>query len=529
MKAISDLPFSGSYRPPVIGFNGVVSSGHSLASQAGLDVLKAGGNAFDAAFATAAVLSVVKPDMNGLGGDAFGLLYSARNKKVLALNGSGPAPALADPLKYQDRPPRPREGARASTVPGAVASWFSMLERLGTLPASYLLKSAITYAGEGFPVSPLLAGSIARYSADLARFPTTSHLFLPAGRPLQPFTRLVQPGLARVLERLAASGAADFYQGETALALTGEHFQANDLADYRPEWKKPLQIGYKGWTVYGQPPVSQGHILLEALNIIKEDNLVKLGFQTEEAVHLLVEATRLAFADRLKLAGDPAFTGWMPDEILSPQRASKHRLSIDPAIAGDALTKRSSNSGETTYFAVVDRDGNWVSFIQSLFHAFGSGEVVGDTGIILNDRLTGFSLDPASPNYLAPGKRPVHTLNACLLFKEDRPYAALGTPGSDGQVQTNLQVITHLLDYNLSVQAAIEAPRWRWSPEGKLTIENRFPTATLEGLSRRGHKLDLEGGWSDKLGGVQAILINLESGALMGGADPRREGYAAGW
>lgn len=513
----------------VMGFNGVVSAGHPLASQAGLAVLKGGGNAFDAAFATAAVLSVVKPDMNGLGGDAFGLLYSARHGEIIALNGSGPAPALAKPAEYQARPPRPREGPRAATVPGAVASWFSMLERFGTRSPGYLLKPAIAYAGEGFPVSLLLAGSIARYSADLARFPTTASLFLPGGRPLQPFTRLIQPGLAGVLERLAARGAADFYQGETAQALTGQYLQASDLADYRPEWKKPLQIAYKGWTIYGQPPVSQGHVLLEALNIIKEDHLAQLGFQTEAAVHLMVEATRLAFDDRLKLAGDPAFTGWNPDEILAPHRASQHRLSIGPAVTLAAPAKESSSTGETTYFAVVDREGNWVSFIQSLFHAFGSGEMLGETGIILNDRLTGFSLDPASPNYLAPGKRPIHTLNACLLFKAGRPYAALGTPGSDGQVQTNLQVITHLLDYNLSVQAAIEAPRWRWSPASGLTIENRFPPATLAGLARRGHKLVVEAGWSDKLGGVQAILTNLESGVLMGGADPRREGYAAGW
>lgn len=528
------------HRPVVMATHGMVAAGNPLASQAGLEVLRQGGNAFDAAFATAAVLAVVKPDMNGLGGDAFALCYSAREGSVQALNASGPAPQTATFEYFRANPPRPRSGPAAATVPGVVAAWFAMLERYGTLPAERLLQPAIEYAEEGFPVNYLLAGSTAQYRAGLEPFPLTSRTFLPGGKPPAPFARLYQPQLARTLRRLAKYGASEFYTGETAQTIArycaenGGFITEEDLAAYQPEWKAPLQVDYRGYTVFGQPPVSQGHILLEALNIIREDDLAGLGFHTQEAVHLLVEATRLAFADRIAYAGDRSRGSGVGEQdwlelVLSRDRARELRRTIQLERIGEAaVSGAASKGGETTYFAVVDRDGNCVSFIQSLFHAFGSGAVAGETGVLLNDRMVGFSLDPDSPNVLAPGKRPVHTLNTCLLFNDGKPYAALGTPGSDGQVQTNLQLITHLIDYDLPVQAAIEAPRWR-AGDGVLSIEERFAPETRTELARRGYKLNPVGQWSDKMGGAQAIVIHPESGVLMGGADPRREGYAVGW
>jgi gamma-glutamyltranspeptidase/glutathione hydrolase len=417
-----------------------------------------------------------------------------------------------------------------------VAAWFAMLERYGTLPASELLQPAIEYAEEGFPTGYFLSGSITRYRASLEKFPHTVRTFLPQGRPPQPFEKFRQPRLAQTLRRLAWQGPSSFYEGELAQAITryctqgGSFITENDLAEYRPEWKTPLQTTYHGYTVYGQPPVSQGHVLLEALNILANDDLHILGRDHPDTQHLLVEATRLAFADRYRLAGDPAFVDWPLGEILSQKHTRELRQSIKMEQAGmDTIPFSGSRSGETTYFAVADRDGNWVSFIQSLFHAFGSGEMLEETGILLNDRMVGFSLEPASPNCLVPGKRPVHTLNACLLMKNGRPYAALGTPGSDGQVQTNLQLISNLLDHDIPVQAVIEAPRWRRSPEGELSIEDRFSPNTLAELERRGHQLKNVGGWSDKMGGAQAIVVHPTSGVFMGGADPRREGYAVGW
>ena len=532
----SSFPSSGAYRPVVMGTHGLVAAGHPLAAQAGLAVLRRGGNAFDAAFTTAMVLAVVKPDMNGLGGDAFALLYPARERQVVALNASGPAPRSTSLEYFQVNLPQPRGGATVATVPGAVAAWFAMLDRFGTLPASELLQPAIEYAEEGFPTGYFLSGSITRYRADLEKFPNTARTFLPQGHPPQPFEKFYQPWLAHTLRRLAGQGPASFYNGELAQAIIRHCAQAGgfiteyDLAEYRPEWKTPLQTTYQNYTVYGQPPVSQGHVLLEALNILANDNLRAQGRDHPDTQHLLVEATRLAFADRYGLAGDPAFVDWPLDKILAQKHTMGLRQSIKMEQAGlDPVPFSGSRGGETTYFAVTDRDGNCVSFIQSLFHAFGSGEMLGETGLLLNDRMVGFSLDPASPNCLAPGKRPVHTLNACLIMKDDRPYAALGTPGSDGQVQTNLQLISNLLDHTMPVQAAIEAPRWRRSPEGELSIEDRFNPATLAELKRRGHHLKSVGGWSDKMGGAQAIVIHPASGVFMGGADPRREGYVAGW
>lgn len=537
MSGTNSLPPTGAYRPVIMGTNGMVAAGHPLAAQAGLDILRQGGNAFDAAFTVATVLAVVKPDMNGLGGDAFGLFFSARDAEVTALNGSGPAPIAARLDYFQGRPPKPRGGAAVATVPGAVAAWFAMLERYGTLPPDRLLQPAIEYAEQGFAVNYFFYGSLARYRESLDRYPATAAIFLPGGRLPQPFEKLVQPQLAATLQRLAAGGPDEFYRGETAQAIArfcaenGGFTAETDLAEYRAEWKEPIQTKYRGHTIYSQPPVSQGFILLEALNIIANDDLNSLELHSPEAIHLLVEATRLAFADKVAFAGDPAFVEWPLAELLSPGWANRNRRAIRDGQAAPLVGPvLASKGGETTYFAVMDRDGNAVSMIQSLFHAFGAGVVAGETGVLLNDRLVGFSLDPASPNCLAPGKRPIQTLNPCLVMTPDlRPRAALGTPGSDGQVQTNLQMLTHLFDYGLPVQAAIEAPRWRWSADGLLSVEDRFPAASLEKLGEWGYKLERVGGWSDKMGGVQAILRHPESGVLQGGADPRREGYAAGW
>jgi gamma-glutamyltranspeptidase/glutathione hydrolase len=519
----------------MMGLNGMVAAGHPLAAQAGLAVLRQGGNAFDAAFTTATVLAVVKPDMNGLGSDAFGLFYSAAAKKVFALNASGPAPVAARLDYFQTRPPQPRGGAAAATVPGAVAAWFSMLERFGTLSAAQLLQPAIDYAGQGFPVNYFLAGSLKHYRAGLIDYPSTAAIFLPGGHTPEPHEILVQSDLAATLRRLAHYGVDEFYRGETARTIAdfcaenGGLLAETDLANYQAEWKEPIQAAYRGLTVYSQPPVSQGHILLEALNIIREDDLRSPGLHSPEALHLLIEATRLAFTDKLRYAGDPAFVESPIAELLSLERARQHRNSIKLGQVG-RLAASPARGGETTYFAVMDRAGNTVSFIQSLFHAFGAGVVAGSSGVLLNDRMVGFSLEPDSPNCLAPGKRPVHTLNPCLVMTaENQPLAALGTPGSDGQVQTNLQMLTHLLDYKLTVQAAIEAPRWRWSPAGTLSVEERLPAATLDQLSAWGYRLEKVGHWSDKMGGVQAILRHPTNGVLQGGADPRREGWAAGW
>ena len=524
---------SGPTRRPLIYSNGgMVAAGHPLASQVGARILAQGGNAVDAAVATAATLAVVMPNMCGLGGDVFALVYAADRGEVHALNGSGAAPALASRDRFPgDR--LPERGASVASVPAALHAWVSLLEAYGTLDLPTLLQPAIAYAEHGFPITRRLSQALHDNAALLTAHEPTARVFLPNGRPLRPGDVLVQPDLARTLREISERGPESLYRGTIAERIVksikdvGGLLRAEDFARHQSDWYAPISTTYRGYQIYGQPPVSQGHILLQELNLVEGFNLANLGHNSAEYVHLLAEAKKLAFADRQQYLGDPAFVRVPLAALLSKEYAATRRRHIDPTKAADRADAgdASAYDGSTTYFAVVDARGNGVSFIQSIFSDFGSGIVAGDTGVLLNNRMSAFSLDPDHVNCLAPGKRTAHTLNAVMVCRDGRPFMVLGTPGKDAQVQTTLQVILNVVDFAMDIQQAIEAPRWLSRGGLDLALEARFSQDTVDGLTARGHSVSLRDAWSPEVGGVQSIVLDPETGVLMGGADPRRDGY----
>ena len=526
--------------------NGLVAAGHHLASLAGIDILMKGGNAFDSAIATSAVLSVVRPHMTGLGGDAFALLFSAQSGGVEALNASGPAPKAASRQFFLDKGLTriPLHGICSVSVPGIVGCWGEISEKYGTIGLQELLKPAIQYASRGFPVYPSLSLAIKEAGDKLANDRSAEEIFLRNGRAPLPGEILLQGDLARTLDMISSRGTKSFYQGDIA-KLIAEHFQKqngllteDDLAGYRSVWKPPIRTSYRGYTVLGQPPVSQGLILLQELNLVEGFDLAKLGHNTADSIHVMVEAKKLAFADRIGYLGDPDFVKVPLETLLSKEYAAKRSalIDVDRAMATTAKAGIDSMDGDTTYFAIVDRDGNAVSLIQSVFHSFGSGVVVDGTGVVLNNRLSGFSLKSDHPNRLDPERKTVHTLNSYMIMRDDSLFLVGGTPGADDQVQTNLQVIANILDYGMNVQEAIEAPRWSSRPGTmpgeenlpyELHVEDRISPQVRDGLVKKGHDVKVSGGWS--FAGAQAIIIDQSNKVLMGGADPRRDGYAIGW
>ncbi len=517
-------------RYPVAGHRGMVVSSHPLATQAGVRVLREGGNAFDAALAISAVLCVVEPYASHLGGDAFVQIYSPGWPAPKCLNSSGPAPRNL-PLR-PEREGIPQRGASAVTVPGLVAAWGELSARYGSMPLKAVLSQAIELASEGFPVSYRLNLAISTWAEALRNFPSWRNLFLADGEPLPPGYLLRQPDLARTLGRIAEAGPEDFYRGELARRLSAffarqaGYLSFDDFESYSPQWLGPLATTYRGCTVYAQPPVSQGHILLEELNIVEAFPLAEWGFGSPSAVHVMVEAKRLAFADRDRWSGDPCRVPMPAEQLVSKELAEVRRRLIRLDRAADLQPEALALPGhDTTAFAVADGHGNLVAFIQSIFHPFGAGLVVDDLGILLNNRLFGFSADPQSPNYLEPGKRPVHTLNTYMAFRRGEPLAFGGAPGGEYQVQTNFQVLTNLIDFAMDPQEAVDAPRWGHDAQGVLHLESRFPPDTLEALRHMGHRVNRISGWANA---SRAFLIVVDGNVYWGAADSRSDGIALG-
>ncbi len=530
-------------RPVVMSRNGMVSSGHYLASQVGLRVLMDGGNAADAAVAVSAALCVTRPHMCGLGGDGFATVYSADEDRVFALNGSGAAPMRANIDHYTSKGLRkvPLTGPLSIAVPGLVDTWSEIWNRFGTKPLQHLLHPSIEYASKGIPVYKSLADAIKRTSYDYPE--SIPPAYFVNGAAPRVGDVLTQPGLAETLRKVAEGGGEAFYRGEIAGKVCshvrgcGGLLDEEDLASHRSKWYPPLEAGYRGCKVFGQPPVSQGHILMEVLNVLDGFSFGERGFTSPDSIHIPVEAKKLAFQDRFLYLTDPDFQPVPVGRLLLKGHAEELQRRINMSQASSVMAdEQYPRGGETTYFAVVDKDGNAVSFIQSIFMFFGSGVIVEGTGIALNNRLSSFSLNRSQPNHLEPGKKPAHTLNTYMVFKDDHPYLVGGTPGLDDQVQTNAQILMNILDFGMNVQEAIEAPRWSSRPgsmpgdEAKpyeLWLEDRFPEDTVRLLEKRGHRVVVVNGWS--FGGAEIIAIDQETGVLMGGADPRRDGYALGW
>jgi gamma-glutamyltranspeptidase / glutathione hydrolase len=533
-------------RSPVFARNGVIATSQPLASAAGLRVLQAGGNAIDAAVTAAAVLAVVEPTQNGLGGDLFAIVYDAKTRQLTGLNASGRAAAAAtrDAFASRGLDAIPVRGPLSISVPGVVDGWHELLSRHGTMPLARALEPATGYARDGFAVGEIVATEWRDGASVLAQDPMAASVFLPAGTPPAAGDVFRNPRLAATLEAIARGGRDAFYRGPVAARIAG-HVQARggiltaaDLEAHRSDWVETGSTTYRGHQVFELPPNTQGVVALEMLNILEGFDVRALGHNSAAYLHLLVEAKRLAFADRDALLGDAASVRpEMLARLLSKEYAAGRRREIDPARAAagyepmardasDSLPARSPQArGDTVYLTAADREGNVISLIQSQYLTFGSGIAAGDTGIVLHNRGSLFSLDARHPNALAPGKRPFHTLVPAMVLKDGRPWLSFGVMGGDMQPQGHVQVLLNLIEFGMNVQEAGEAARFRHSAAG-LALESAISPEARVGLLQRGHKVVSEIG---TFGGYQGILFDHARGVMMAGSDPRKDGMAAGY
>ena len=530
------------YRPLIIGRRGAVAANHPLAAQAGLLALRAGGNAIDAAVATAVTLGVVEPMMSGLGGDGFYQVFEQASGRAVIFNGSGPAPEAATPERYIRG--IPRTGPLSISVPGALDGIAAMHRSFGRLPWRDLFTDAITFARDGFAATPHYCHLTGDYRETLLIDPRGTAIFLRDGEAPPVGTPIMQPDLARTLEEIASDGADTFYRGRLArrlaagLEAVGALISAADLAEFAAETQEPIAIDYRGFTVLEAPPNSTGFALLEELKILEHFDLAAMGLLSADSVHAMVEAKKLAFADRERWGADPRTVAAPLAELLSAAYTARLAANIDMRRAAQTRMAAAAD-GDTTYFCTADSEGNAVSGVQSINSGYGSGVIAGDTGILLNNRMAYWHLETGHPNRLRPGRRVRHTMNPPLVLKDGALWCVFGTPGADNQVQVNMQVLTAMIDFGLDPQQAAELPRWtsnqpgqyaNWPHDGEdaLTIERRFPDAMRAELARRGHPLktvgDLEGPCS-----VEIIRRDAATGMLLAGSDPRRDGWALAW
>jgi gamma-glutamyltranspeptidase / glutathione hydrolase len=521
--------------------HGMVASSQPLASEIGLEVLKRGGNAVDAAIAMAAMLNVTEPMMTGLGGDAFALVYWAKTKELKGLNASGRAPlALSlDHFSKKGLTEMPTEGMEPITVPGAFDGWVTLLEKYGTMKLADLLAPAIEYAENGFPVMEKTAEDWAAEVDKLRRTPAAAQNYLIDGRAPRPGEIFRQRNLAHTLRILAQGGRDAFYRGEIARRIVdycksnGGFLSLDDFARHKSDWVEPISTTYRGYSVFECPPNGQGLTALLTLNILEGFNLTEMRSRPDLYYHTLIEATKLAFADRNRYIADPTFSKVPVAQLLSKKYAATRRALIDPERANPSPEPGVLlENGDTTYLTVVDKDRNAVSFINSLFDVFGSGIVAGDTGIVLQDRGAGFSLDPAHPNRFAPGKRPFHTIIPAMVFKDGHLFMSFGVMGGSIQPQGHVQVLVNLIDRGMGLQEAIEAPRYRYISGDRVLIEDQIGDDVIKALLARGHvRGSPEPGRTLRsvMGGGQAIMIDVATGTLMGASDSRKDGLALGY
>lgn len=535
-------------RSVVVAEHGIVATSQPLAVQAGLEVLRGGGNAADAAVAAGAVLGVVEPMSCGIGGDLFVIYWDAKSEKLYGLNASGRSPydLSRDVFLKQGLREIPDEGPLSWSVPGCVSGWDDLLRRFGSRSLADVLQPAIEYAEQGFPVSEIIARDWQSAAEDLARWPASAETFLPGGRAPAVGQVFRNPRLAATYRALAAGGADVFYRGEVARQIVefsranGGYFSARDFAEHRSDWVEPVSTNYRGYDVWELPPNGQGIAALQMLNLLEGYDVAALGPGSPEYLHLLVEAKKLAFADRAKFYSDPAFNQLPVAELIGKPYAERRRRLIDRARAatevppGEARLAR----GDTIYLAVVDKDRNCCSYIQSNYYSFGSRVVPGELGFALQNRGTLFALDAEHLNRFEPHKRPFHTIIPALVTQGGRPWFVFGVMGGDMQPQGHAQVLVNLIDFKLNVQAAGDAARVRHSGSatptglpadaagGTVFVESGVSDEAVEELRNKGHRVTrARGGY----GGYQGILIDWEHGVLHGASDPRKDGCAAGY
>ncbi len=524
-------------RSQVITQQGIAATSQTLASQAAVQILARGGTAVDAAIAANAVLAVVEPMKNGLGGDLFALYWDAKTGKLQGLNSSGPAPRALSPefLAKQGIKTMPQQGIHSFTVPGAVDGWWKMHQRYGKLPWKDLFQSAIAYAENGFPVSEAIQESWAD-PANLPRIKANAEsvrVFLPGGKAPLEGDIFRNPGMARAMRLVAEKGPDALYKGEIAAAILktshdlGGTMTGEDLASYSAEWVQPISIDYRGWRVYELPPNGQGMAALEMLNIMETAPPTPLGAFSPVEMHKRIEAMKLAYADVHRYDADPHTYDVPVAQLLSKEYARKRAALIDPKHANCEVPAGQPVGSDTTYLTIVDKDGNMTSWIQSVYSEFGSGVTVEGMGFILQNRGGGFTLEPKHPNVLVGGKRPFHTIIPAFMERGDL-HIGFGIMGGANQPLAHAQFVSNLVDYNMNLQAALEAPRFtkKNSTGCDLSIEVRVPASTLQQLSERGHQIAIRREYTQEMGRGQAILHNSKTGTNYAASDPRADGAA---
>ncbi len=572
LLSVSPTAQTSTWRPVVLSDNGMIASGHALASEVGIRILKSGGNAIDAAVAAWAVQGLTEPEMTGLGGDMFMLIYLAKTGEVKFINGTGVAPMAATVDFYKGKGGLPSDGILSVSVPGAVAGAELAAKTYGTKPLSELMAPAAELAEKGFPITEALASAIRNSGNKFS--PSAKKIWYNGATPLGFGDRVVQKDLANTLREIGAKGSAAFYQGPVAekfaayMKAQGGLIDRQDLAGIRANEDPAIKINYKGIDVYECPPNSQGFVMLQALNILEGMNVRYMRHNSAPYLHAVTESLKLAFADRNKYVADPKFTPNIPmREMLSKEYAALRRALIDPdkAIDGEApfgnptaaptdptgatvgkpriayagpqfvpnTVITAEENGHTTYLAVVDKDRNMVSVTSSLLSLFGSGHVVEGAGFMLNNRMAYYGLDEDDVNVLRPGKRVRQTINPALALKDGKPYMVFGTPGADTQPQAQMQFFLNVAEFGMNVQQALEqdyvvstsfkSSYYPHNAEGKLQVPATLPRHVLDELAAMGHKLDTRN--VRGVGSVKAIVIHPRTGVLMGGVSPTRDSY----
>ena len=534
-------------RSEVIGRHGMVCAAQPLAAQVGLDILKKGGNAIDAAIAVNAALGLMEPVSNGIGGDLFAIVWDAKSKRLYGLNASGRSPYLLDIDKVREAGVEaiPFTGMLPQTVPGCVDGWFELHERFGSMPMKEILAPAIKYAEEGFPVTEVIAHYWELGCRRLRDEPNFAATYMPGGRAPQKGEIFRNPDLAETYRRIAAKGRDEFYSGSIAREIdrfcdaNGGYLRLKDFEDHSSTWVEPVGTDYRGYEVWELPPNGQGIAALQMLNILENYDIASMGFGSAEYIHYLVEAKKLAFEDRARFYADPEFSDIPVEGLVSKEYARQRMKSID---SGRALREVSHGdpmleSGETTCLVVADSERNFVSLIQSNYAGFGSGPVPDGLGFCLQDRGALFNLDPEHPNSLQPHKRPFHTIIPAMVTKDGRPVFAFGVMGGSMQPQGHVQILCNIIDFGMGIQEAGDVPRVRhygssqptgsvMTDGGKVAFESGFDPGVLRALIDMGHLLVKENGG---FGGYQGIWYDHINDVLVGGTEARKDGCSLGW
>ena len=516
----------------------MIATSQTLASAAGLKVLQDGGNAIDAAVTAAAVLAVVEPSMNGIGGDLLALVFDAKTKQVHGLDSTGRSAYAATPEEFAKRKLKemPSRGVLTVDVPGVVEGWHQLLTRFGTTTLDRAIAPAIALARDGFPVAELVAADWQEHAPTLAADPITAATFLVDGKAPKHGAVFANPRLARTLDVIAREGRDAFYTGSIARAIVNDIklrkglLDQRDFTDHRADWVDPISINYRGHDVLEMPPSTQGFVALEMLNIMEGFDINRLGHNTADYLHVVTEAKRIAFADRNAVLAD---RDHMPNgaltQLLSKEYAADRRKQIKmkkAATTYDPIADfAGKDRGDTIYLTAADGQGNVISFIQSLFSGFGAGFVAGETGVTMQNRGSGFNLTRGHPNQIGPHKRPMHTLVPAMIVKGGKPWVSFGVMGGDNQAQAHAQIVANFVDFGMHVQEAGDAARMRHMGT-ELALESGIGREVRKALEARGHTIRDGRG---QMGGYQAIVIDPRTGVLLGGSDLRKDGLAIGW